>query len=96
MEEEKTSEFNTTKIRILADTPPSKDLIPKYEKALEYLADVPEIAEDTALLDKEAMKALIEEKNRAKARSMEEKIELRRKKALKEKIRENLDKALEL
>ncbi|HPZ09859.1 MAG TPA: hypothetical protein PL110_17305 [Candidatus Eremiobacteraeota bacterium] len=91
MEDEK--DFITKEIRMLADTPPKKELIPKYEQALEYLADLPEVAEDTGFLDLAAIKALVEEKNLKKARSYEEKIELRRKKALKEKIRENLDQA---
>ena len=88
-------DFMTKEIRILADTPPSRELIPKYEKALEYLSDVPDIPENTTMLDQAAIKALIEEKDRAKARTMEEKIELRRKKALKERIKENMDRALE-
>ena len=93
--DEDREDLMTKEIRILADTPPSKELIPKYEKALEYLSDVPDIPENTTMLDQAAIKALIEEKDRAKARTMEEKIELRRKKALKERIKENMDKALE-
>ena len=80
----------TKEIRILADAPPNKSLIDKYEEALLYLGDVPDIPEDTAVLDREAIKALLEEKNLDKARSCEDKIEMRRKKALKVKIKTNL------
>ncbi len=80
----------TKEIRILADTPASKKLIPKYEEALEYLGDVPDVPEDTTVLDKKAIQALLEEKDLEKARDCEDKIELRRKKALKSKIRARL------
>ena len=90
MDENELKNNITKEIRILADAPPDKNLIPKYEEALEYLRDVPEVPESTQLLDKEAIKAITEERNLDKARTCEEKIEMRRKMALREKIRHNL------
>jgi hypothetical protein len=76
----------TKEIRMLADAPPSKGFIPRYQNALKYLGDIPDVPEDTTMLDAAAIKALIEERNMDKAKGFEEKLELRRKKVLKQKI----------
>ena len=92
--DEKGLNNSTKEIRILSEQAPSKTLIPKYEEALEYLGEIPDISENTTFLDQEALKAIIEEKNLMKARNYEDKIEMRRKRALRDKIIENLEAAL--